>query len=191
MCVEKCKVLLLNTGEPQMLSPAEKTSHLIWRAGHGDLMQISSGVAFIQLCFLAAASRSPAQRQWHWKGSWEALVKLHTLSMLHLSVLLESYQNNSLHLMERKKKKKATKNGHQMLQRCWDGAAAPCLGGSASGSIPCYSAQRGTSALPSITSRKESFRFPEAKFFHLGQLFITAAEQWLCAVGRASPAQPV
>lgn len=127
MCVEKCKALLLNTGEPQMLSPAEKTSHLIWRAGHGDLMQISSGVAFIQLCFLAAASRSPAQRQWHWKGSWEALVKLHTLSMLHLSVLLESYQNNSLHLMERKKKKsnkKRTPDVAEMLG--W--SSCPMLG---------------------------------------------------------------
>lgn len=127
MCVEKCKALLLNTGEPQMLSPAEKTSHLIWRAGHGDHMQISSGVAFIQLCFLAAASRSPAQRQWHWKGSWEALVKLHTLSMLHLSALLESYQNNSLHLMERKKKKKQQKTdtrcyrdaGMEQLPHAW------------------------------------------------------------------------
>lgn len=127
MCVEKCKVLLLNTGEPQMLSPAEKTSHLIWRAGHGDLMQISSGVAFIQLCFLAAASRSPAQRQWHWKGSWEALVKLHTLSMLHLSVLLESYQNNSLHLMGKKKKKsnkKRTPDVTEMLG--W--SSCPMLG---------------------------------------------------------------
>lgn len=65
ICVEKCNLLLSNTGEPQMLSPAEKASHLICRAGLGDLTQISSGVAFIQLCFLAAAFRSSAQRQQH------------------------------------------------------------------------------------------------------------------------------
>lgn len=44
-------------------------------------------------------------------------------------------------------------------------------------------------ALP--PGKEESFRFLEANFFHLGQLFIIAAKQWLCAVGRASPAQPV